>query len=80
MTVGECLKDYALETLRERFAAQGIERWRAEGMPPRVPERGDTRLFYGSQFFGLDRMEVADIEFNMIPGFREEVLEEDGSI
>lgn len=56
---------------------QTIERWRAEGMPPRVPERGNTRLVYGSEFFGLDRMEVLDIEFNMIPGFKEEVLEED---
>lgn len=30
MTARECVKDYSLEALRERFAAQRIERWRAE--------------------------------------------------
>jgi len=56
---------------------QTIDRWRAEGMPPQVPERGDTRLFYGSEFFALDRMEVVDIKLSMIPEFEEGVLEED---
>jgi uroporphyrinogen decarboxylase len=55
---------------------QTTDRWRSEGMPPGIPERGDV-LIFGSEFFGLDRLECVDIELNIIPEFPEEILEED---
>ena len=55
---------------------QTTDRWRGEGLPPGVPETGDV-LIFGSEYFGLDRHESLDIEFNLIPRFPEEILEEE---
>jgi len=55
---------------------QTVDRWRREGMPAGVPEKGDV-LIYGSEYFGLDRLECVDIELNLIPDFPEEILDED---
>jgi len=48
-----------------------IERWQNEGLPPDVHVR---------EFFGLDRYERVPINLNLVPPFKEEVLEEKGNI
>ncbi|MBM4046596.1 MAG: hypothetical protein FJ279_15905 [Planctomycetes bacterium] len=52
---------------------QTVERWIGEGMPPNaVPQS----MFYGNEFFGLDKRDFANVAVSMIPAFEPQVLEE----
>jgi len=53
---------------------QTYERWQGEGMPEDVHVKG---LFLnGNEFFGLDRILWLPLNFGMMPGFEEEIIEE----
>lgn len=50
-----------------------IERWLSEGMPK---EAVAGAHFYGHEFFGVDKREYLPINFDMIPLFQQEIIEE----
>lgn len=56
---------------------QTVERWLREGMPAGESRVGSMDMFEGEDLFGLDRRGFARLGHGMIPGFEQEVLEED---
>ena len=52
-----------------------VQRWHGEGLPERFDDAYGRDL---EVYFGLDRWETAPVNLNIIPSFKEEVLEDHG--
>lgn len=53
-----------------RYWPETRDRWNAEGMPANAD---------AGEYFGYDRFEWLDVNFNMVPPFAEEILQEDAA-
>ena len=55
---------------------QTLDRWYKEGLPRDTHLIEKAWTYYGSEFFGLDRLGHLDVNLTMVPAFDKEVLEE----